>query len=127
MGCATSTPNGDTAEGAAPEKVEEPAVMDEGAAMVERETLVDGAESATATAAHVGLSKPEAMPLALKSTPITLTRRLQLTRNVTLYRFGFATPDMVLGMRVKSIVMLKAAVGDIQSVAIALHTSTIAL
>jgi hypothetical protein len=114
MGCAASTPDGDAAEGAALEKVEDPALIGEGAAMVKRETVVDGAESAAATATRVGLSKAEAMPLALEATPITLTRRLQLTRNVSLYRFGFATPDMVLGMRVKSIIMLKAAVGDIQ-------------
>jgi hypothetical protein len=102
-----------TAEGAAsptittPATVEELTVMGEGATMVFQERGVDKTESATVTAPRLGLSKTEAMPLVL-------TEKMHLAKDVALYRFEFAMPDMVLGLRVKSIVVLKAPVGDMQ-------------
>jgi hypothetical protein len=118
MGCGSSTPVGGTAGVAVPPvptptvappaTVEEPAVVGEGTAMVEQETVVDKTESVTATASCVGVG-----PSKINGV-LTLTEKTQLTQDVALYRFELADPDMVLGLRVKSIMVLKALVGDIQ-------------
>jgi hypothetical protein len=90
-----------------PATVEKLTVMSEGATMVLQEREIKRTELATVTAPHLGLSRTEAMPLVL-------TQKIPLARDVALYRFEFAMPDMVLGLRVKSIVVLKAPVGDMQ-------------
>jgi cytochrome-b5 reductase len=55
-------------------------------------------------------------PLGLyanKPSPLTLTCKTALTSDVNLYRFSFAEPGMVSGLRVKSIVLLQAAIGEV--------------